>query len=201
MVVLCTVLAGVVIARRPALSAAGWALVSSDPVESADAIVVTIDAGPAGILEAADLVHNGVSQRVAVFDDPADPATLEFLRRGVAYEDRAAREIRQLQTLGIANVERIHAVGGTEDEGSVLPGWCELQELHSVVVVGNSDHTRRLRRVFHRSMKGRQTRVFVRAARFSAFDPDEWWHTRAGIRTEIVELQKLLLDLARHPIS
>jgi hypothetical protein len=41
----------------------------------------------------------------------------------------------------------------------------------------------------------------VRSARYSAFDPDGWWETRGGIRTEIIELQKLLLDVLLHPIS
>jgi hypothetical protein len=32
-------------------------------------------------------------------------------------------------------------------------------------------------------------------------DPDRWWKTRGGVRTEIIELQKLLLDFTLHPIS
>jgi hypothetical protein len=32
-------------------------------------------------------------------------------------------------------------------------------------------------------------------------DPDRWWETRRGVRTEIVELQKLLLDVVLHPMS
>src|SRR5215475_688569 len=35
------------------------------------------------------------------------------------------------------------------------------------------------------------TRVTVHPSRYSSFDPDGWWETRSGIRTEIVELQKL----------
>jgi hypothetical protein len=41
----------------------------------------------------------------------------------------------------------------------------------------------------------------VQAARYSSFDPDRWWETRKGVRTEIVELQKLLLDFVLHPLS
>jgi hypothetical protein len=67
------------------------------------------------------------------------------------------------------------------------------------VVVTTSDHTRRLRRVLRRSMDGHATRIAVRAARYSPFDPDRWWETRTGARTGIVELQKLLFDVARHP--
>ena len=55
--------------RERILSAAGWALVSDAPAEPADVIIVAVDAGRAGVLEASDLVHSGISTRVAVFSD------------------------------------------------------------------------------------------------------------------------------------
>ena len=83
----------------------------------------------------------------------------------------------------------------------MLAAWCDQHGFRSVVVVSSSDHSRRLHRVLHRSMKGHQTRVATCSARDSAFDPDRWWQSHRGIRTEVVELEKLLLDVARHPIS
>jgi hypothetical protein len=200
------VLAGATIevpaARTPILRAAGWALVVDEPVEPADIIVVTVDAHRAGMLEAADLVHQGIATRVAVFANPPDDADREFIRRGVPYEDEASQSIQQLRLLGVANIEQIpRTVGGTEDEGLVLPGWCDQRGFGSVVVVSVSDHARRVRRVLDRSMKGHRTRVTVRSARHSQFDPDRWWQTRGGTRSELEELAKLLLDLARHPLS
>ena len=50
-------------------------------------------------------------------------------------------------------------------------------------------------------MKGHQTRVTVCSSRYSLFDPDRWWEARGGIRTEVEELEKLLFDVVRHPIS
>jgi hypothetical protein len=50
-------------------------------------------------------------------------------------------------------------------------------------------------------MKGRQVHVAVHSARYSLFDPDKWWMSRSGTRTEIEETEKLLLDLLRHPMS
>jgi hypothetical protein len=91
------------------------------------------------------------------------------------------------------------AVAGTDDEGRVLPGWCDQRGLRSVVVVTTSDHSRRLRRVLRRSMGIRPTRVIVRSARFSPFDPDRWWQTSDTKRIGIIELQKLLLDVLLHP--
>ena len=193
---------GVPAIRRHILRSAGWALVHSDqPAKSADIIVVGVSADGAGTLEAADLVHNGVSTRVAVFADPPDRIVhREFLRRGIPYEDAAAVSTRQLRSLGIDNIEQIAStVAGSEEEGEVLPAWCDQRQFRSVVVVTTADHSRRLSRVLRRSMKGHRTSVTVQPAHYSTFDPDRWWLTRAGTRTEIIELEKLLLDLVRHP--
>jgi hypothetical protein len=187
--------------RVPVLRAAGWALVASDPVAPADVIVLTLDSGGAGALEAADLVHSGVSKRVAVFEDPPSGEDFEFIRRGLPYDNASTRQIRELAELGLTRVERISKIDGTESEGRVLPQWTDEQGLGSIIVVAARDHSRRLRRVLGRAMKGHSTRVAVKAARYSNFDPDRWWETRSGVRTEIIELEKLLLDYLMHPAS
>ncbi len=127
--------------RRPILRAAGWALVVNDRVEPSDVIVVTVDADGAGVLEAADLVQSGVAPRVAVFGEPPDSVEREFIRRGIPYEDEAARSVRRLRALGVVPVELIPTfVAGSEDEGPVLADWCDQHSFRSVVVVSTSDH-------------------------------------------------------------
>jgi hypothetical protein len=188
--------------RTPILQALGRSLVVDEYPGPADAIVISVDAYHEGVLEAADLVRNGTATRVAVFADPPDVVDREYIRRGIPYEDVAARAARHLTSLGVPTVERIQRTPtGTEDEASLIPVWCAERGFDSIVVVTTPDHSRRVRRVLNRSMKGRGIRVSVRFARYSGFDPNTWWHTRAGARTAIVELQKLLLDIARHPIS
>jgi len=200
-VLLGGVIVGVPGIRGQILRSAGWALVVYDPVESADIIVVAVDAGGAGVLEAADLVHGGIAARVAIFADLPDAVDREFIRRGIPYEDAAAWSTRQFRALGVTMIEQIPRVDGTEAEGQVLPGWCKQHDFRSIVVVSSTDHSRRLRRVLRRSMNNHETRVMIRPARHSAFDPDRWWETRGGVRTEVIEVQKLLLDVIRHPIS
>jgi hypothetical protein len=188
--------------REPVLRAAGWALVINEPVAPADIIVVSLDSGGAGALEAADLVRSGIATRVAVFTDPPSGEDHEFIRRGLPYEDASARQIRQLRWLGVTDIMQIPGIEvGTEGEGQVLPPWCDQHRFGSIVFVAARDHSRRLRRVLNRIMKGHSTRITVQSARYSKFDPDRWWETRDGIRTEIVEFQKLLLEVALHPLS
>jgi hypothetical protein len=187
---------------KPVLRAAGRMLIVSEPVAPADIIVIAADSGGAGALQAADFVHAGVATRVAVFTDPPSGEDLEFIRRGLPYEDLAARQIRQLGWLGVTDVVQIpRNEAGSEGESQILAPWCEQHEIRSAVLVVARDHSRRIRRVLNRDMKGHPTRVMVQAERYSSFDPDRWWETRTGVRTEIIEFEKLVLDVVLHPMS
>jgi hypothetical protein len=62
---------------------------------------------------------------------------------------------------------------GTEGEAQVLPPWCDQHQFRSIVFVAARDHSRRLRRVLDRVMKGPRIRVTVRPARHSNFDPTD----------------------------
>ena len=197
---LTAVIVGVPAVREPILRAVGRALVVKEPIAPADTIVIALDAGGAGVLEAADLVQSGIATRVAVFADPPGRVDHEFIRRGLPYEDQAARQIRQLGMLGVRDIVTIpRTAAGTQGEGEVLPVWCDQHRFGSIVIVTTTDHSRRLRRVLDRSMNGHKTRIAIQPSRYSDFDPDRWWETRSGMRTAIIELQKLLLDVVLHP--
>jgi hypothetical protein len=202
LVVLVGVLAAVPIIRGSMLRAAGRALVVDEPLEPVDAIVVPQWAGAAGAIDAADLVRGGIAPRVMLLPEPSTPAEQELTRRGIPYVNGNATLVRLLYALGVTGVEVIaDSAAGTEAEGRVLLSWCDRRQVRSIIVVSSPDHSRRLRRVLHRALRSSATKVIVRSARYSAFAPDSWWMTRDGARTEIVELQKLLFDVVRHPIS
>jgi hypothetical protein len=188
--------------REPVLRSVGGVLVAHDAVGPADVIVISSDSGGAGALQAADLAFAGIASRVAVFADPPSGDDLEFIRRGLPYEDAAARQIRQLKSLGVMNVMQIpRNQAGSGGEGEVLAPWCEQHGFRSIVFVASRDHSRRIRRILDRAMKGRSIRVMVQPELYSNFDPDRWWKTHGGIRTQVFELQKLVLDVVLHPID
>ena len=184
------------------LRAAGWSLVFNDPLTPADIIVISQDSEGAGVLLAADLVAAGIATKVAIFTDPPTGEDLEFIRRGLPYEDVAARQVRQLKSLGIKDITEIpRDEAGSEGEAQVLARWCEQRQIRSLVFVAARDHSRRLHRIFNRAMKDHSTLVAVAAEHYSEFDPDIWWKTRTGIRKEIIEFEKLILDIVRHPLA
>lgn len=184
------------------LRSIGWLLVTSDPVSTADVIIISTAAGGSGALEAADLVERGVAKLVAVFEDPPSGEDFEFIRRGLPYEDVAERRIQQLNMLGVMNVVKIEKdESGTEEEGRALPAWCEKQGFRTVVYVTSRDHSRRVRRVFARALDEHKARFLVRPSQYSTFNPDDWWTNRSGTRTLLIELEKLGLDVLRHPFQ
>lgn len=189
--------------RNQILAATGRLLVLDDPpVDAADVIVVAIDANGAGTLEAADLIHRGIAQEVAVFSDPPSAVDREFLRRGLPYDDRAAVSANQLRLLGVQDIERIpRSPSGSEHEGEILPVWCKDRGYHSVILVTSTDHSRRLERILRRSLRHSRVKITIQTSPYSEFNPDNWWQTRDGVRVEIVELEKLALDVIRHPLS
>ena len=195
------VIAGVPAIRESMLRAAGRVLVVDEPVGPADVIVVPAWAGAAGAIDASDLIQRGIANRVALLPEAPEPAEQELARRGVSFGDQNAALVQLLRSLKVANVEVIpDPAAGTEAEGQVLLAWCEQHQFRSILVVSSPDHSRRVGRVIRRAMRGHPTKVMIRSARYSSFDPDRWWTTRDGMRTEIVELEKLLLDVVRHPI-
>jgi hypothetical protein len=189
--------------RERVLRSLGWALVATQSLAPADVIVVALASGGAGTLEAADLVQGGIANLVVVFaDPPSGRDDLEFIRRGVAHDDWGSRQVRQLGWLGVKDVVQISRAGtGTSGIGQLLRPWIEQHNIRSIVFVTTRDRSRRLQRVLAREMKGQATRITVHPSRYSGFDPDSWWQTRDGVRKLLIELQRLILDVVRHPAS
>jgi uncharacterized SAM-binding protein YcdF (DUF218 family) len=186
--------------RALLLSTVGRALVAEDPLVNADVIVVGPDVGDAGVLEAADLVHRGIASRVSVLALPPTAVTREFGRRGILYADASTTQVALLRRLGVEQADLLSlSVNGTEETGARLAEWCAAQRIQSLVLITGPDHSRRFRRVMRRNMATTGTRVVLRVSRYSPFTAEHWWERRGTLRTGLIELQKLALDLVRHP--
>ena len=177
----------------------GGVLVATDVLEVVDVIVVPGWTHESGALEAADLYKRGIAPRVAVLGPAPEASRQELIRRGVvAIGDPWV--VSLMRRLGVQTIEVIPGYStGTDADGKVIASWLEQNNLRSAVVVATSEHSRRLRRIMHRALEDKAASVLVVSARFSTYEPDRWWTTRAGVRTTVIELQKLLLDVVTHP--
>ena len=107
-------------------------------------------------------MHSGVAKRVAVFADPPSGEDFEFIRRGLPYENAAARQIRQLGDRLASRMSRKSPKSmEPKVKGRRFRDGADEQHLRSIVVVATKDHSRRLRRVLDRAMKGHPTQVTV----------------------------------------
>jgi hypothetical protein len=179
----------------------GGVLVATDVLEVADVIIVPGWTHESGALEAADLYKRGIASRVAVLGPAPEPSRQELIRRGVvAIGDPWV--VSLMRRLGVQTIEVIPGYStGTDADGKLIASWLEQNRVRSAVVVATSEHSRRLRRIMHRALEDKAASVLVVSARFSTYEPDRWWKTRAGVRTTLVELEKLLVDVVTHPFD
>jgi hypothetical protein len=188
--------------RYAAFRELGELLVAADPITQADLIVVMENNGGAGVLEAADLVQRGMASRVAVFVDRPTREEREFVRRGLPYVNSTNLSIQRLRELNVDSIVAIpRAVAGTEASIAALHRWSSANRTAAIILVAFPDHTRRTRRIARRLFTEERPRVLVHSTRYGDYDPHYWWRSRGGVRTQIVEMQKLLLDVVRHPLS
>ena len=185
--------------RTPVLKLIGHALVIDEPISQADVVVVPEWTQAAGVLEAADLVRQGHARAIAILLGEVEPAERELIRRGLASPQRTSWLVSLARNLEVQVVEAVDGGNGTEAESRMLPDWCRERGFRTVIVVSLPDHSRRLRRLLNRSMADHPTRAIVRTTRYASYDPDSWWTTRGGVRIQLQEGQKLLLDFLQHP--
>ncbi len=181
----------------------GQALIHHDELQQAEAIVIAVDGTAPEVLEAVDLVRAGYAPRVWVLAGPPDELGLEFARRGLPYADKSTVAVSTLNALGVMNAEIApYRVDGTNSEIDLLPGWLAEKQYKKIIFVVVADHSGRVRRMLDRALTAKKTSltILVRYSKFAQYKAEDWWRARGGIRTVIVEYQKLLLDVLQHPI-
>ena len=191
------------VVQQPVLRSMGAVLVHEDPHRKAEIVAVSVESGVAGLLAASDLVEGGAASRVLIFVPPFEFADRELARRGFGDESRHSRLPSLLRALaaGVPLEIELRSVSGTTEQGRLLRRICDASMARSVTVIASADHSRRVRRALERQFQDSGIEVGVYVTPYSSFDPDAWWQTRDGVRTWIVEAQKLLLDVALHPLG
>lgn len=179
---------------------AARALVVSEPLASADAIVVL--SGSSAYLErthkAAELYQEGRAPLVLLTDDHTRGGWSSAQQRNPFFVERATEE---LINKGVP-ADRIRIVPGvassTRYETLLVKEYASSQGLRSVLVVTSWYHSRRALRSLHQFFAGTGITVGLEPTGSQTSSPAFWWLRTEGWRTVGVECVKVLYYWVRY---
>jgi uncharacterized SAM-binding protein YcdF (DUF218 family) len=200
--VLITAAVGLYLERDPVLTRAGSALVRSDPLAPADAIVILAGETPLREIEAADLYLAKYAPRVLLTLE-TDEQALDLLRaRGIPFESDNERRATLVRLLGVPDsavtwLDDARATS-TKSEAELVRNWVVKNRARRIIIVTSSYHTTRASMIFRCVLRDLDVQVLARPAARDPFRPDGWWRDRDQLRNGVFEWQKLLFYYAAY---
>jgi hypothetical protein len=184
--------------RRAALRNVGQVLIDSDQARPADLLVMDVESGAGGILTVGDLHRSQPNAAVGVLTRTPTTIDAELQRRGVVLPPFAMAILAQLGVPREAIVQIPAGEGGTTETTRALAEWGRQNPGKRVLVVVGPSHGRRYRRALRRAWPDGNIAPVVVTTPYALFRADDWWTSRTTVREGLVELEKLMLDYARH---
>ena len=161
----------------------GRSLVSPDPNEPADIAV----------LLAGDMYGERMAAAASLVESKFVPRVLVSGPRGVydTWESDMAIDWAVKQGKPRDWFIPIHMdADSTVEEAKILIPWLREHQMKRIIVVTSNFHTRRSGLIWRSLAKDFDVRVA--AAPSKEFDPEQWWTTRRGRKTFVLEWQKTL---------
>lgn len=175
-------------------------LVTEDPLQKAQAIVVLSGRMPMRAMEAAKLYREGFAPKVWLTHSTEPGAMLKTM--GVSYVGEDVYNVQVLMHEGVPT-EAIRLLEppilNTVDELSAVSGALEGGKGTTVILVTTKVHTRRVRILWNRLAAGRGQAV-IRAASDDPFDPRRWWRTTSDALDVVREFLGILNAWAGLPL-
>lgn len=174
----------------------GAYLITSDPLERVDAIVVLAAYSPERAIEAVDLFRQGYASRLVFSSEERQSGAAYHLLDSlgvVLTESHDAMASVALQ-LGVPDSAILVADirgNSTRDEATRLLNFLRSNNIHSIIAVSSKSHTTRVKKIF-RSIYGDDVRVLVRPSHYDEFDPNGWWRERWQARSVLYEYLKYI---------
>lgn len=166
---------------------AGKYLVYSDPLEKADVIAVLSGNDDSRIRETARLYHDGIAYNILL-----TKTNQTFGEYNLPYYEVQAEKLRQLDIPDGAIYKAEITARNTGQEASGIKKRMYDLGFHSVIVVTDAWHTRRVKTIFTDSFANAPFRVSVHAAPDSGYNKYFWWLTPEGWRITTSEYVRIL---------
>lgn len=185
------------------LNVGKW-LVVQDPLQNAQAIVVLSGGLPVRAIEAAQIYHQGYAQEIWL-TAPAEPhASLAAL--GIPYEGEEdySRKILEREGVPSRSIRLLSPpILNTADEIRAVDSELQAAGGKTVIIVTSKAHTRRVRALWKKLVKGRYQAV-VRPATNDSFDAAHWWrntHDALDVVREVLGLLNVWAGLPLRPAA
>jgi uncharacterized SAM-binding protein YcdF (DUF218 family) len=170
---LCALLFAAYTLRAPLLSGAARLWIVNDPLEHADAIVILgggLDTRP---FEAARLYRAGLAPLILLMKAATNSA--EAL--GVTLSDsELARRVLLTNGVPLEAIKLIDdRVTNTRDEAVAVRKWAEANHARRIIIPTDIFHTRRVRWIFSKALRGKGAQVSVEAVHVRRYSAVDWW--------------------------
>jgi uncharacterized SAM-binding protein YcdF (DUF218 family) len=166
------------------LSAAGRALIQSDPPEPAQAILVLAgDQKGERIMKACELGAAGLAPLILV----SGPGEIYGRNEADLAIEFAVKHNCPSSLLEPVVIRAF----STEDEAREFQRELRARNITRLLILTSNYHSARSGRIFRRRL-GNAVNVRMFAAPDSLFDPDRWWHSREGQKTMFYEWSKTI---------
>lgn len=169
------------------LAKLGHFFIVSDALVKADIIIVLAgdSARDERLLHAIKLWQEGYAPKIALSATLADWQNHEDFPTW-----RHATKLNILPKESLLVLE--HEANSTSEEAQSLLPYVREHQFKEVIIVTSNYHTRRSKKVFQKQWAGSGIQIFISAAPFSFFRPDDWWKHRSDSRTLFLESTKTL---------
>jgi uncharacterized SAM-binding protein YcdF (DUF218 family) len=176
--IVCLLLLGCYLFRATLLTGLAEAWVVNDPVTKADAIVILGGGPETRPFAAARLYHDGVAPMVLYTDVRAGPAE----ELGITLRE-AELTHRILLSNGVPATAMTLIgtnVASTYDESRAVRAWIEKSGAKSIIIPTDPFHTRRVRWIFSKELRGTKTAIHVVPVNPTRYRVKDWWRHEEG---------------------
>lgn len=193
---LCGLALGCYLFRAPLLRTAARAWMINDAPAHADAILVLGGGLEYRPFAAARLYNQGVAPLVLV-TQPELPLTA---RMGLTRPEHiVAREVLLSNGVPASAIQFLGTnVTSTRDEALAFKQWAAQTKAHSVIIPTELFHTRRVRWMFRKALRGTDAEVHPVAVDPPHYTATNWWQTEDGLIAFQNEVVKSLYYLTKY---
>ena len=165
--------------RSPLLTGVANAWIVDEPLTKADAIVVLGGGLENRPFAAARLYHQGLASKILFMDVKLSPTS----RLGITQSEKdLTRQVLLKKDVPESDCITIgDAVASTHDEAMAVRAWVEKTGAKRVLIPTDLFHTRRVRWLFRKALRGTGATALVVAVAPEQYQARNWWHHEEGL--------------------